>query len=345
LNLDFLLERYFAKPVAPVSVQTLKGDASSRCYYRVILPEGCIPHSMIVMALPENPLGSDEVSSGPPPVELPFIDVGRHLAQNGIRVPALYLDAVSDGALLLEDLGDRQLVDVVSGADEATVSAWYEAAVTLLSDMHDRMWPIPDTSIASARSFGFDLLRWELDHYREWGVEAVYGVLDTAVRLRLDEAFDHLAAEIDALPKGFVHRDYQSRNLMVIDDVPRKESLAVIDFQDAFQGPCIYDLVALLNDSYVDLTWDLKNRLIQRYARHRNLDAERLTEAFHLVTVQRKLKDGARFIFIDQVKYNPAYLDFVDTSFRRARTSLEAIPGHDQLRAALAAADPERFGG
>ncbi|OUR68634.1 hypothetical protein A9Q73_03605 [Bermanella sp. 47_1433_sub80_T6] len=44
-----------------------------------------------------------------------------------------------------------------------------------------------------------------------------------------------------------VHRDYHSRNIMMLDD----ESLGIIDFQDAVLGPITYDLVSLLRDCYV----------------------------------------------------------------------------------------------
>ena len=298
---------------------------------------------MIAMALPEDPLKSDEATSGDAPAELPFVDVARHLAEQGLRVPAVYLDATADKVLLLEDLGDIQLVDKVSDAAEDTVAAWYEAAVALLVDMHEKMWPVPHTCIAAKRNFGFDLLRWELDHYREWGVESVTGPLASEIKKKLDAAFDDLASEIDRLPKGFVHRDYQSRNLMVLKNEPKKENLAIIDFQDAFKGPRIYDLVALLNDSYVNLTWQLKDRIIESYADHRGLDARQLKEEFLLVTIQRKLKDGGRFIFIDRVKNNPAYLPFVDTSFRRVKEALSRLPGHAELKVALQEAAPTRF--
>ncbi len=344
MDIPALLRDCFGRPVEPREVIPLKGDASSRRYHRVILPDGETPETLIIMELPEEALKSDEVTGGALPEELPFLDVARHLDEAGLRVPKIHLDAVARGALVIEDLGDTLLKDVV-GDGEARTARWYFAAVDLLARMHRRMWPIPETSIAAKRAFDYTLLRWELDHYREWGAEALRGEpLQGAVRERLDAAFDALAQEIDALPKGFVHRDYQSRNLMVLGPEPREESFGIIDFQDAFRGPRVYDLVALLNDSYVSLSDDLKRRVIERYADARGIDEEALKREFDLVTVQRKLKDGGRFVFIDRVKNNPSYLQFVEVSFARVRSTLERIPGHELLKRALAAADPERFG-
>lgn len=345
MNFTPFLEKFFKRPVERFEVVGLKGDASSRKYYRVSLPAGFEPKTLIVMELPEDAKASDEISDGEKPDELPFLNMCRHLSEKGARTPKVYLDAVSHRVLLLEDLGDDLFFGKVDKADLDITRAWYEAAVDLLAEIHGAMWPVPGGCVAGARSFDFNLLRWELDHYREWGAEELNGeALEPSVRRRLDAAFDALAEEIAALPVGFVHRDYQSRNLMVLDGSPAPESLAVIDFQDALKGPRVYDLVALLNDSYVDLDDRLKEEIIERYARSRGIVAGALLREFHLVTVQRKLKDGGRFVFIDRVKNNPSFLPFVEGSFARVRASLAKVDGHDALKSALAATDPRRFG-
>ena len=59
--------------------------------------------------------------------------------------------------------------------------------------------------------------------------------------------FDFLVGEALAQPVVFVHRDYHSRNLMVLP----QRSPGIIDFQDALAGPVAYDLASLLKDCYV----------------------------------------------------------------------------------------------
>ena len=344
MQIDTLLARLYGRKAAIARFETLKGDASSRRYHRVVVGGGLAPERIVVMELPPDALKSDELTAGGPPQELPFLNVRRHLAAAGVPVPALHLDAVDAGAVLLEDLGDETFARRIAGLGADGMAAWYEAAAALLAAMHAAMWPIPDGCEAARRRFDYALLRWELDHYREWGLEARRGALDPARRARLDAAFDALAAEIAALPDGFVHRDYQSRNLMVVGAAPAPASLVVIDFQDALAGPRVYDLVALLNDSYVDVPFALQRRVIASYAAARGLPAAELEREFDLVTVQRKLKDGGRFVFIDRVKGNPSFLPFVDVSFGRVRAALARLPGHGELRAALAAADPVTFG-
>ena len=343
MNIESLIARCFPNASSSPVIAPLQGDASARRYYRATVnPSECGGiSSLIAMELPQDITKSEEATGGVIPDRLPFLDVGDHLRAAGIRVPRTYLDATDEGGLLLEDLGDSRLVEAVTGADENTKRGWYESAAAVAADMHRTMFPVPKSSIVSTRRFDFELLRWELDHYREWGIEAHYGAaLPTAVRADLDRAFDDFATELAALPLGFVHRDFQSRNLMVLGDTPAPEHLAVIDFQDALTGPRIYDLVALLNDSYADLDTTFKAHILEHYAALSNLDTAALKTEFHLVTVQRKLKDGGRFVFIDRVKHNPSFLPFVETSFDRVKAALAAVPGHAPLKYALAAADP-----
>jgi aminoglycoside/choline kinase family phosphotransferase len=159
----------------------------------------------------------------------------------------------------------------------------------------------------------------------------------------VDRAFEGIAAALDAEPKGFTHRDYQSRNLMVL---PSGEQ-AVIDFQDALLGPRQYDLVALLRDSYVELPPDLVDRMIRRYLEKLALaGGPRLAYApfravFDLLTVQRKLKDAGRFVFIDRVKRNPGFLPSIPASLRYVRDALARRPELAELQGLLARHVPE----
>lgn len=339
-----LFKKLYGDDGESFEVISLTGDASNRRYHRVIAGPGFEPPRTMIMELPPDAMASDEAVSGDTPKELPFLNVQRHMAAAGLPVPRIYLDAVDEGAVVLEDLGDDLFVRMVEARPDR-MEEWYGAAIALMARMHRVMWPIPAGCLAGSRTFDYDLLRWELDHYREWGAEALEDrVLDPALRADLDRAFDDLAGEIADLRTGFVHRDYQSRNLLVADPEPAAGSLRIIDFQDALVGPRIYDLVALLNDSYVDVPADMQRRLIARYAKLAGIDPADAGREFDLVTVQRKLKDGGRFVFIDRVKGNPSFLPFVDKSFGRVAAALKRLDGHEDLKAVLSRIDPARFG-
>ena len=56
------------------------------------------------------------------------------------------------------------------------------------------------------------------------------------------------------------------------------------------------------------------------------LDAGAFIGFFDLLTVQRKLKDAGRFVFIDQVKKNPSYLAHIPSSLRYVKAALARRP-------------------
>jgi aminoglycoside/choline kinase family phosphotransferase len=110
-------------------------------------------------------------------------------------------------------------------------------------------------------------------------------------------AFEFLVGAGLAQPTVFVHRDFHSRNLMVVGD----RNPGIIDFQDALRGPVGYDLVSLLKDCYI--SWP-RERVVKWVSEYRALlrskgdagawlsgadDAEFL-RWFDLIGVQRHVK-------------------------------------------------------
>ena len=320
-------------------VVTMTGDASSRRYHRVSVTGGS-PKSLVVMELPDDPLKSEEASKGHSgPTELPFINVHRYLAKGGVAVPNIYKDDTGKGFLYLEDLGDVTLEAVVLNAKPAVRREHYQIAIDDLISLQRYAAGSPDPGcIAFGRGFDYDLLLWELHHFKEWLLEADRGAkLTPAENDTVESSFQSIARVLADQPRGFVHRDYQSRNLMV-----QKKTLRVIDFQDALMGTQVYDLVALLRDSYVELEPELLDELLAFYAERLGIeDRAGFRRLFDLQTTQRKLKDSGRFIFIDRVKKNPKFLPSIPASLRYVRDALARQPELLGLRSVLGKYVPE----
>jgi aminoglycoside/choline kinase family phosphotransferase len=122
------------------------------------------------------------------------------------------------------------------------------------------------------------------------------------------------------------------------------EALVLIDFQDALMGPYAYDLVALLRDSYIHLTPARVDHLVDDYlSRRSDLDAEQFRCAFDQQTVQRKLKDAGRFVYIDRVKGDSRYLQWIEPTLNYVKTALDRRPELEALRSCLCRLDPEAF--
>lgn len=308
---------------APIrDIHKMHGDASYRVYYRVSLNDGS---SYIVMQLPAGKASaSEEITNFSGKLnELPFQNVQHFLAEHQILVPQIIHYNPELHMMLLEDCGDVLLLNKVDGADDSTRSLWYRKAIDLLCDMQSRCGSAgANECVALQRSFDDSLLNWEFNHFIEYGIEARRGEkLPEKAQKQFTNISQAISNAIMELPYGFTHRDYQSRNLLV-----RNDELIVIDFQDALRGPFIYDVVSLLRDSYVDLSEELLHQLIGYYAEKKQLPLAAVQQAFDYQTVQRKLKDAGRFVYIDRVKGNPNYLKFIPTSLQYVRSALSRLP-------------------
>jgi N-acetylmuramate 1-kinase len=318
----------------PTRVDALAGDASTRRYHRAHFGPGANVRSLVVMELP--PDGRPDRED-----DLPFLNVRSYLDEGGLPVPRVHLVDLGEGLLALDDLGDETLERYLSRSDANARRAIYLRAIELIAQLQELGRERPsDRCVAFGRRFDFKLLRWELDHFREWLLEVDRGIqLAPEERRTVDDAFDWLAQSLADAPQVLVHRDFQSRNLMVHGDPAR---LTVIDFQDALQGSAAYDLVALLRDSYVVLPGEEVDALVSAFvARMPIACRDNFSKLFHMQTAQRKLKDAGRFVFIDRVRGNPGFLKWIPASLRYARDALAAVPELADARAVLARHVPE----
>ncbi len=320
----------------------MPGGASTRQYFRLGIGDG---KTVVAMFVPEGGK-AEEVQKDHNGTRWPFLEVRDLLAEHGVDVPRILAEDTHHGWLVIEDLGDDTLANwlLKNPGDRA---ALYTKAVTDLARAQNELAALPVGCVVASREFDFDLLRWEIEHFREWGLDARNKPLPAEDVPTWNHLADRLARRIAAMPQGFVHRDYQSRNIMVVPSAAGSR-LVWIDFQDALLGPRVYDLVALLNDSYQEFDRAFVEARLADYAEAAALPHSRsdrdsrtlLNAEFDLVTVQRKLKDAGRFVFIDRQKGNPGFLRFVEPTIKKVGGALARLAGEDpdmaDLRALLA---------
>jgi aminoglycoside/choline kinase family phosphotransferase len=313
---------------ACLATELLAGQASTRRYYRS--RTATAPGSVVVMVVPPE----DRVID---PHHYPFLNMHAYLEGMRYPVPRVMRNALAQGMIVLEDLGDETLELAVRAGRRAWDSTkLYQAAIELIANL--QAMPRDLACIAFGRRFDYKLLRWELDHFRQWLLKEGRGVdLPLAESEAVEAAFDRIASELAEAPPVLVHRDFQSRNIMV-DGVGH---LRIIDFQDALLGPETYDLVALLRDSYVDLGNSHVHELIDFFVSHGQRDRTQIRRLFHLQTVQRKLKDAGRFVFIDRQRGNPAFLPCIPLSLRYVANALAYLPEFADLHTILGRHVPE----
>jgi hypothetical protein len=319
----------------PFELALIAGGASPRRFYRVrSLPGATLVSrstATIVMCVP--PETPDVAFARERGRGWPFLEVRALLAEAGVRVPAILAESCDEGLLLVEDLGPTLAEHLV--AYPQAREALYRRAAIDLARAQARLAPLPEDSVVRLRQFDDALLRAELEHFWEWAVAARQVAV---AREPFERALDHVVAELAALPRAFTHRDYQSRNLLVLPHAPSPSAdgamLGWIDFQDALLGPRAYDLVALLCDSYQPFDRAFVEARLDDYAEARELSrAERraLGREFDLITLQRKLKDAGRFVFIERKRGDASFLPFVVPTLAIVEDALARLAGVPEL--------------
>jgi hypothetical protein len=155
------------------------------------------------------------------------------------------------GFLLLSDLGSTTYLQALKAQDDPQHAAHlYADALGSLAAIQCASRPgvLPE--------YDRTLLLRELQLFPEWYIARHKGVtLTDAETTRLNTVFERILAVNLAEPQVFVHRDYHSRNLMLLEPGDGLgANPGIIDFQDAVHGPITYDLVSLFKDAYI--RWD-----------------------------------------------------------------------------------------
>ncbi len=284
--------RDWLQHAARLDVQQLtpaSADASFRSYFRVHHAGGT---AIAVDAPPEH-----EDSR-------PFVAVARALHDLVLNVPEVLATDLAQGFMLVSDLGSTLYLDVL---DDASVERLYGDALNALLVLQSR-----DPGI-ELPPYDRGRLLDELALFPAWFLDRHLGRPPDAVeRSSLEAAFEVLIVSALEQPQVTVHRDYHSRNLMVVE----ANNPGILDFQDAVVGPVTYDLVSLLRDCYVRwprervVSWALgyHARAVQSGVLPEH-DEARFLRWFDLMGLQRHLKVLGIFARLWHRDGKPGYLD------------------------------------
>ncbi len=325
--LDNALPRAFARccgkpPDQPVHWEKLKGDGSERKWHRLQTANGSL---IMVDHGIRTACGIQEVDA--------FVQIGRHLAGRGVAVPKIYYQEPFCGLVFMEDLGDvslQQAVAAAAGPDE--VLGLYRQVIDQL------------VVLSSKGASGFDR-RWayqgpQYDRALILEKECRYFVESfLAAYLGFDTCFEDLQAEFVHLARralehaviGFMHRDLQSRNIMV-----KNGRIYFIDFQGGRLGPIQYDLASLLIDPYVELPPSVQEQLLDdclaKLALKNAVDRDQFRCCYHYCTLTRNLQILGAFAHLSKAKGKhvfEAYIPAAVSSLRRnlSRGRAAEFPG------------------
>ncbi len=205
-------------------INFLAGDASFRRYARIILNNKTF---MLMDAPPEK----EDCR--------PFVSIGEFFYRHGVRVPHIVAKDLENGFLLLEDFGDVLLSTLL---DDQTVDANYAQSFKQLIQLQsiDGQNQFP--------AYSYEKLISEMELLTDWLLPSLKIQPTESEQALIKRTFAILANAALAQPQVIVHRDFHSRNLMILDGETEQ---GVIDFQDAVIGADTYDLISITRDAYV----------------------------------------------------------------------------------------------
>lgn len=306
---------------ATVAVKVLIPDGSSRRFFQL---RGHRQKSIIaILPSPDEAHGHAEARA--------FDCIGQHLHKAGVSVPKIFGFDRNTGLVLCEDLGNQRLFEAVTTLGPTQALPLYEAAVRGLAQM----------SVRGAD--GFDpTWCWDTAHYdQKLMLERESGYfLRACCTDFLGISFDreavaaecaHLARQAAQAPaQFFLHRDFQSRNIMLMGGTVR-----FIDFQGGRFGPLAYDLASLLLDPYGALPDAMQEHLLDLYlhivSQECAYDPLQFRYEYVLLALQRTLQILGAFAFLSQVRHKPFFAQFLQPalhSLARLLTKPEAERYH-----------------
>ncbi len=223
-----------AHRLVPSSVRLASADASFRRYFRIDTLDA--PATRIVMDAPPDKEDS-----------APFVHVAQLMADAGVNAPQVLDWDQAAGFLLLDDLGQRTMLDAIDHDHAEANRPLYEAAVDALIawQLSSRPGVLPPYDEA--------LLQRELALFPQWYLARYRGIaIEGPVQDKLARAFGVIVEQNLKAHSVYVHRDFMPRNLMVGEGPAAR--LGVLDFQDAVYGPITYDIASLMRDAF--LSWN-----------------------------------------------------------------------------------------
>lgn len=307
---------YLHADVADIVWQPLTGDASFRKYFRI----GFAGQSYIAALAPPETEKNIE-----------FVCIADGLNKAGIKAPEVLAYDLKRGFLLQDDLGKQLLQPLLN---DHTADGFYQKAMDQVVAMIEM-----DTADMHLGVYDREALSMELSYCPDWFIkQLLLYQLNDEEQAMIAKSFSLLLDSALEQPAAFVHRDYHSRNIMVLG----QGELAAIDFQDALLGPITYDAVSVLRDCYIRFpdeqvdTW--RDDFYQKLKANNIVDIDGKTFArwFDFMSLQRHIKVLGVFARLSIRDDKHGYLDdlpmvlsyIIDVSARHSE--LEAF--HDWLK-------------
>lgn len=275
------------------SIEKASSDASFRSYYRV------------------TSHGETKIIMDAPPEKEPintFLDITERLTAANVNVPIIYQIDELKGYILMSDLGRKSYLDALNNE---TMFCLYTDAIDALCQIQNKV------NCDNLKNFNLEEQLFEMRLFSDWFInEHLQIKLSDEQDMLLEQCYIEIAKVLLDIPQTFVHRDFHSRNLMMMD----KNNPGILDYQDALVGPITYDLVSLLKDCYIE--WDdeiiykMMDSYLQRLHKDDDRDYNEFEYWFDITGLQRHLKAIGIFSRLNYRDKKNMYLNDIPRTYQ-----------------------------
>lgn len=263
----------------PASIRRLAGAGSSRRYYRIVSESGL---GVIATA-------GDDIRENHSFINL-SCDFKNVNAISG-SIPEIFAVSKDNRLYLQSDFGNRSLFDLItewkrSKKDEEKylkltkeLKAMLKLSIDALAELQTTPSKYWEKDVAF-EPFSSRLIKWDLNYFKYCFLKPAGIVFDES---RLEDDFERFAGNLLRYSKdasGFMYRDFQSRNIMLVsrksaakvnintDSVCSDEygvKIGLIDFQGGRRGPAVYDIISLLWQAKAEFPAELREVILEYY--------------------------------------------------------------------------------
>ncbi len=305
-----------------IDINKLAGDGSDREWFRVTSE-----HKTYIAA----DHGINPMHNSNKTVQLDsFVNIGKHLYKKGLFVPEIYNFDPFSGIAIVEDLGDTHLEQIVNSVNNK------EKVLKLYKKVCDSLY---NFSLKGFKNFD---LNWtfETNQYSKELIlqkECKYFIeafVNTFLKQNINfktflNEFEFIAENcIDSAFTGLMHRDMQSKNIMV-----KNNQIFFIDFQSARQGPMEYDLASLLIDPYIRLDHKQKHEILS-YVINKisinknhsgNFDAKKFKHCYKYCCIARNFQILGAFSYLGIVKKKKQFIKYIPYALQTLKENIKLI--------------------
>lgn len=300
--------------IKEIEIKLLQSGGSTRSYHRLISEEG-------TWILQQSDPDSIDFQT--------FIDYAKVFSDNDLNTPRVLIADEEEHQLLQNDLGSNRLFEYSQlNIEEEEI---YKDVINELIDWQE-LSPTFFEKLPQLEENHFNLehLLWESNYFKENVLHKHLGYSREEL-IVIEPFMNDLAERVNKHPCGFVHRDFQSQNIMVSDLEP-----FFIDFQGARNGSQFYDIASLLWDPYVELDLDLTNSLFDYFLSQHPIfskgNKDEYKQMFLDASLQRLMQACGAFCFLSKAKGKTTFEQWIEPGLKQLRIVAEIANANDLLK-------------